>query len=140
MDYCNKLDKLVEDNNNYSKINFSLDNNYIFSLTGALEDNTNTNLSNKNNIDTRLDNISKLIYLQDWNKLHIINKKIKITEFLKELNLKNNFNINEIESEIFTRLENKQLNKKVVQYDSVNGKILDILCLAKDNNNNLILV
>jgi len=129
MDYNNRIDELITKYNNI---------NYVY----CFDDNKNTdkivnyfNQKNSNNVSDRIQKITDLVYYQDWNKLHIINKKIKIEEFIDNL-IKNNkdSNLTEIKKELINKLNNKKITKKNIQYDKLNGKILDILCLHKQND------
>jgi hypothetical protein len=125
MDYNNRIDKLIDKYNNI---------NYVY----CFKDNKEKIINNYNNnitISDRIQKITDLVYNQDWSKLHIINKKIKIEEFMDNL-IKNNNNSNliDIKKEIIIKLKDKKITKKDIQYDKVNGKILDILCLQKKNN------
>lgn len=125
MDYNNRIDKLISKYNNI---------NYVYCFKDNKEKIIN-NYNNNNTISDRIQKITDLVYYQDWNKLHIINKKIKIEEFMNNLiKNNNNSNLEEIKKELINKLNNKQLTKKYIQYDKVNGKILDILCLHKKND------
>ena len=125
MDYNNRIDKLISKYNNI---------NYVYCFKDNKEKIIN-NYNNNNTISDRIQKITDLVYYQDWNKLHIINKKIKIEEFMNNLiKNNNNFNLEKIKKELINKLNNKQLTKKYIQYDKVNGKILDILCLHKKND------
>jgi len=125
MDYNNRIDKLISKYNNI---------NYVYCFKDNKEKIIN-NYNNNNTISDRIQKITDLVYYQDWNKLHIINKKIKIEEFMDNL-IKNNNNSNlvNIKKEILIKLNDKKITKKDIQYDKINGKILDILCLHKKNN------
>lgn len=125
MDYNNRIDILI---NKYNNIN------YVYYFKDNKQKIIN-NYTKKNSISDRIQKITDLVYYQDWNKLHIINKKIKIEEFMNNLiKNNNNSNLEEIKKELINKLNNKQLTKKYIQYDKVNGKILDILCLHKKND------
>lgn len=129
MNYSQRIDDIIIKNINMTKINFTLDNNFDLDISNEILKSENLDLNN------RLNEITRLVYCQDWNKLHKINKKIKVEEFFSQLILKNdNYDFTEIQNELINRIENKNLNKKDVQYDKINGRILDILCLNKDNN------
>ena len=129
MNYSQRIDDIIIKNINMTKINFTLDNNFDLDISNEILKSENLDLNN------RLNEITRLVYCQDWNKLTKINKKIKVEEFFSQLILKNdNYDFTEIQNELINRIENKNLNKKDVQYDKINGRILDILCLNKDNN------
>mgnify|MGYP006088028331 CR=1 FL=1 len=89
----------------------------------------------KNNHDesNKLNEIMEHVYKQEWKRLNIINKRIKIEEFINKLKKKYN-NIDIILKELIELLNNKKLLNKYIQYDKINGEILDILCLNKKNN------
>ena len=125
MDYNNRIDILI---NKYNNIN------YVYYFKDNKQKIIN-NYTKKKFISDRIQKITDLVYYQDWNKLHIINKKIKIEEFMNNLiKNNNNSNLEEIKKELINKLNNKQLTKKYIQYDKINGKILDILCLHKKND------
>ena len=122
MDYNKRIDNLII---KYNKVN------YIYNFQSK----TNKSFDDNNNINQRLEKISEMAYFQDWQKLHIIQKKIKIEEFIDNLMIKNKeSNLKDIKIELINKLNNKNLHKKDIQYDKLNGKILDILCLNKQDS------
>ena len=133
MDFNNRLNLLINKYRNYNYINYYDNQNNIDNklyISKYLQDNLN-----KSNVSERIKNITDMVYNQDWSKLHNTNKKIKIQEFIKKLQINNqDFNLNEIESELLEKLKNKKLKNKDIQYDKLNGIILDITCLNKKNN------
>ena len=127
MDYESRIDNIrkklninnnltIEENNNDNKIT-----TYFNSIQ-----------SNDLNIQNRITKISELAYLNDWHKLHIIHKKIKLEEFINNLN--NYTNLDDIKTKLIKLLYDKKILKKHITYDKINGKILDILILEKENN------
>tara|TARA_B110000208_G_scaffold60299_1_gene78535 strand:+ start:1295 stop:1711 length:417 start_codon:yes stop_codon:yes gene_type:complete len=133
MDFNNRLNILINKYRNYNYINYHKENinidNKLY-ISKYLEENLN-----KSNITDRIKNVTDMVYNQDWKKLHFTNRKIKIQEFIKKLIIKNpNSNLNKIELEILEKLKNKKINNKEIQYDKLNGMILDITCLNKKNN------
>lgn len=119
MDYNKRIDNLII---KYNKINF------IYNFQSK----TNTSFPDETSTHEKIKKITDLAYCQDWTKLHLIQKKIKIDEFIDNLISKNKeSNLEDIKKDLIERLNNKQLNKKHIQYDKLNGKILDILCLNK---------
>ena len=64
--------------------------------------------------------------------MHIIHKKIKLEEFINNLN--NYTNLDDIKTKLIKLLYDKKILKKHITYDKINGKILDILILEKENN------
>lgn len=131
MDYFKRIDNIILKNKNLCIENSFNDNNQKEEIINYL----NNDFISNNDIIDKIKNITDMVYFQDWKKLHIINKKIKIIEFLDNLNNKKKFeNIEEIKKLLIDKLFNKKLNKKFIQYDSINGKILDITCLSINNN------
>ena len=125
MDYNNRIDKLITKYNNI---------NYVYCFKDNKEKIIN-NCNKNNSISDRIQKITDLVYYQDWNKLHIINKKIKIEEFMDNLiKNNNNSNLEDIKKKLINKLNSKKITKKDIQYDKINGKILDILCLHKKND------
>ena len=122
MDYNKRIDNLII---KYNKINF------IYNFQSK----TNTSFADDTSTQEKIKKITDLAYCQDWTKLHIIQKKIKIEEFIDNLISKNKkSNLEDIKKDLIERLNNKKLNKKHIQYDILNGKILDILCLNKQDS------
>jgi len=131
MDFNHRLDILINKYRNYNYINkfnnkMNLDNKLYISK--YLEENLN-----KSNVTSRIKNITDMIYNQEWRKLHFTNKKIKIKEFINKLKINNpNTNLDEVENEILNEIKNK--NKIKIEYDKLNGYILDITNLNIKNN------
>ena len=82
MNYSQRIDDIIIKNINMTKINFTLDNNFDLDISNEILKSENLDLNN------RLNEITRLVYCQDWNKLHKINKKIKVEEFFSQLILK----------------------------------------------------
>ena len=73
MDYNNRIDKLIIKYNNI---------NFIYSFNDTKNKEKIINYYNKNStISNRIQKITDLVYYQEWNKLHIINKKRRIYGF-----------------------------------------------------------
>ena len=125
MNYNKRIDDLIE---HYNKVN------YLYNYNDNKDKVKDVLEKNPSNVSERIKNITDLVYLQEWKKLHIINKKIKIEEFIEKLKTEeNNSNLNEIKK-IIENLYNKKLSNKDIQYDKINGKILDILCIIKEDD------
>lgn len=126
MNYNKRIDDLIE---HYNKVN------YLYNYNDNKDKVKDVLEKNPSNVSERIKNITDLVYLQEWKKLHIINKKIKIEEFIEKLKTEeNNSNLNEIKKKIIENLYNKKLSNKDIQYDKINGKILDILCIIKEDD------
>lgn len=130
MDYDKRIDNLVKKYNKVNYINSYNENNKKEEIIEYL----NKETESEESIDKRIQKITDMVYYRDWNKLHMINKKVKILEFLDNLKKNNNIELDEIQDELLNLLKKKLLTKKIIQYDSLNGKILDILCLNKVND------
>lgn len=126
MNYNKRIDNLIE---HYNKVNYIYNyNDNKDKVKDAIEKKPST-------VSERIKNITDLVYLQEWKKLHIINKKIKIEEFVDKLKTEENqSNLNEIKKLLIDNLHNKKLTNKDIQYDKINGKILDILCIFKEDD------
>ncbi len=76
------------------------------------------------------------VYKKPWNKMNIIHKKIKLEEFVNNLDIEDFEMKKHLKSQFVTMLKNKKLTKKTeVEYDAVNGKIISIPSLKYKNNN-----
>ena len=76
------------------------------------------------------------VYKKPWNKMNIIHKKIKLEEFINNLDIEDLEIKKHLKSQFVSMLKNKKLTKKnEVEYDAVNGKIISIASLKYKNNN-----
>lgn len=77
------------------------------------------------------------IYKKEWNKLNNIHKQIKIKQFVNnKLNINNKKEEDDLKRTLTNLVKTKQLTqKKTVNYDSFNGKIISINCLKFNNGN-----
>ncbi len=76
------------------------------------------------------------VYKKPWNKMNIIHKKIKLEEFVNNLDIDDLEMKKHLKSQFVSMLKNKKLTKKnEVEYDAVNGKIISIPSLKYKNNN-----
>ena len=119
MDYNTRID-IIRDKLNINNISNNKINKYFNSV----------NITDSN-IQDRITKITELAYCNDWNRLHLIHKRIKLEEFINGLN--NYTNLDEIKEQLIELLNNKKILKKHVIYDKINGKLLDILILERDN-------
>ena len=119
MDYNTRID-IIRDKLNINNISNNNINKYFNSV----------NITDSN-IQDRITKITELAYCNDWNRLHLIHKRIKLEEFINGLN--NYTNLDEIKEQLIELLNNKKILKKHVIYDKINGKLLDILILERDN-------
>jgi hypothetical protein len=76
------------------------------------------------------------VYKKPWNKMNIVHKKLKIEEFVNNLDIDDLEIKKHLKSQFVSMLKNKKLTKKnEVEYDPVNGKIISIPSLKYKNNN-----
>jgi hypothetical protein len=76
------------------------------------------------------------VYKKPWNKLNIIHKKIKLDEYVNNLDIEDSEIKKHLKSQFASMLKNKKLTKKnEVEYDAINGKIISISSLKYKNNN-----
>jgi hypothetical protein len=76
------------------------------------------------------------VYKKPWNKMNIIHKKIKLEEFVNNLDIDDLEMKKHLKSQFVSMLKNKKLTKKnEVEYDAINGKIISIPSLKYKNNN-----
>ena len=76
------------------------------------------------------------VYKKPWNKMNIIHKKIKLDEYVNNLDIEDLEIKKHLKSQFVLMLKNKKLTKKnEVEYDAVNGKIISIASLKYKNNN-----
>tara|TARA_B100000745_G_scaffold299627_1_gene250890 strand:+ start:1339 stop:1965 length:627 start_codon:yes stop_codon:yes gene_type:complete len=96
------------------------------------------------NLDIMLEKTNIEIYKTKWSRLSEslkLNRIYKFVDFLvKKHNLEENVS-NSLRKDLFNAVKNKQITKSnQVKYDIDNGKILNILHLEYDNNNNKFLL
>jgi hypothetical protein len=127
MDYNERIDYIRNKLNIYNNIN--IEENNITKISNYF----NSINTDDNNLQERITKITELAYCNEWNRLHIIHKKIKLEEYIDNLN--NYTNLDEIKKQLIELLDKKKILKKHVIYDKINGKLLDILILEKDTNN-----
>jgi len=96
------------------------------------------------NLDVMLEKANIEIYKTKWSRLSEslkLNRIYKFVDFLvKKHNLEENAS-NSLRKDLFKAIKSKQITKSnQVKYDIDNGKILNILHLEYDNNNNTFLL
>lgn len=75
---------------------------------------------------TQEDNFDDM-YKRPWNKLNIIHKILKMKQYVKSLNIKNEDESKELIDQLIVLLKNKNLTKKdKIEYDEKNGKIISV--------------
>lgn len=142
MDYEKQINTII-DNNDIYKLKSMLDDctdplyekliNDILIFKNHKKENKKTVI--KSDISERLSKIDDYVYRRPWKKLHEIQKKNKIEEYLKNylFNAPDD-NIKKIREMIIDDFNKKRLNSaKNVTYDSVGAVILNINNLEYDN-------
>jgi hypothetical protein len=79
------------------------------------------------------------LYNKPWTKLNLIHKKIKIKEYINNLNNINTDDKSLLIDSLIKLLESKVLTKKnMVEYNQTEGKIISIYMLKYENNKYII--
>lgn len=73
------------------------------------------------------------LYLKPWSKITQIHKIIKIKEFVKNLEIKNQNKSEKLKDTLIELIKDKKIKIKI-NYDSTKGKIISIANLSYDNN------
>lgn len=81
------------------------------------------NIPDPNDMTTMWDDINKSIYMKPWLRLHKNHKKIKLNEYIDSLVIKDASEKKKIKKLLIEKLENKELQKKNVEYSISNSKI-----------------
>lgn len=142
MDYEKKIDAIIENNEIY-KLKSMLDDcteplnekmiNDILVFKNHIKESKKTVI--KSDINERLAKIDDYIYRRPWKKLHEIQKKTKLEEYLKNYLFNAPIdNIKYIKEMIMEDFSKKKLNSaKNVTYDSTGAVILNINNLEYNN-------
>lgn len=128
-EYYNNIKLYLNKNNNHEYDNIL--NNYIEENNITNEIIESENLTITESINTMSDDY---IYKKPWNKLNIIHKKIKIKEFINNLNIEKKEKQNLINKFILLVNEKKITKKNDINYDEDNGVITSIPLLKHKNN------
>ncbi len=104
----------------------------------TIQENDITEQNTPTEVITETDGVytEDFVYKKPWNKMNIIHKKIKLEEFVNNLDIEDLEMKKHLKSQFISMLKNKKLTKKnEVEYDPVNGKIISIPSLKYKNNN-----
>ena len=146
MDYESEIDKIK---NNF-KVNFlrcveedCKDEEYINKVKDLICYYTNKEKDidsinyYESNIQTRLGSLENLVYKRPWNKLDVIQKKIKLDEFVKEFFIIKNNSKDVIIKKLYKSFNDNKLNSsKFVHYEPLTSKILEIVNLTYNKEKN----
>ena len=127
-DYTQRIDKLL--NKYRNEMYIYIHNERNDEEKHIIEEYLDNNII-KSNLSERIDRITNLIYTQEWTKLKIDYKKYKIKEYIEELKIHNG---EKLIIELNNLLKSNKLNKKYINYDKINGKIINILCIIKKDD------
>jgi hypothetical protein len=129
LDIYAKKHKIDIDLPNYKMIKETID---------TIQENDITEQNTPTEVMTETDGVytEDFVYKKPWNKMNIIHKKIKLEEFVKNLDIEDLEMKKHLKSQFISMLKNKKLTKKnEVEYDPINGKIISIPSLKYKNNN-----
>jgi len=146
MDYESEIDKIRND----FKVNFlrcveedCKDEEYINKVKDLICYYTNKEKDidsinyYESNIQTRLGSLENLVYKRPWNKLDVIQKKIKLDEFVKEFFIIKNNSKDVIIKKLYKSFNDNKLNSsKFVHYEPLTSKILEIVNLTYNKEKN----
>jgi hypothetical protein len=137
---------LQQDNQNYS---ITDQNNKIINSDNKITDQNNKIIDQNNKITDQNNKISKsdtekggnitetetidYLYLKPWSKLTQIHKVIKIKEFVNNLDIINQLEIEILKDNIINQIKEKKIKNKI-NYDETKGKILSISNLSFNND------
>lgn len=135
-EYYKNIIKLREDNKIYKYKN-ELEGNlilteeskeYINSILNNIKTKSNKKLNTVDGIFNEMDN---LVYKRYWHKLKPIHQKMKLTEYIKNLNISNKLNENKLINNLYDLIDKKILTKKkLVDYDPFKACITNINILT----------
>ena len=130
--YESLLYNLSQNNLNYIWLN-----NYYDSLVNINKTDTEKiiDTQGEKNIDISNVDSDKYLYTKSWSKLNIIHKKLKIKEFVNNLQINCDIDRIQLLDKLNELIKLKILTKKdAVNYDEINGKIISLSNLQYNNN------
>ncbi len=130
--YKSLLNNLSENDSNYMWLN-----NYYESLVNINKTDTEKVIDSHTEKNTDIPNIDseKYLYTKSWSKLNVIHKKLKIKEFVNNLQINCNIEREQLLDKLNDLIKLKILTKKeAVNYDEINGKIVSLSNLQYNNN------
>ena len=114
-------------------LNYLWLNNYYNSLVNINK--TDTDIHTEKNTDVSNVHSDKYLYTKPWSKLNIVHKKLKIKEFVNNLQINCDIDRMQLLDKLNELLKLKILTKKdAVNYDEINGKIISLSNLQYRNN------
>ena len=134
----NNLELYYLNNLKKSCLKKNLNDNLINKKINSIDKNISDTVSVSES-DTNLHNLDDYVFKKDWNKLHLTHKKIKIKQFVKNLNITDTNEKKDLINKLIGLLNNKKLTKKTtVNYNIEEGFITSIPNLEFKNNKYII--
>ena len=118
-------------------LNYLWLNNHYDSLVNINKTDTEKmiDIHTEKNTDVSNANSDKYLYTKSWSKLNIVHKKLKIKEFVNNLQINCETDRVQLLDKLNELLKLKILTKKdAVNYDEINGKIISLSNLQYKNN------
>jgi hypothetical protein len=120
-----------------SDLNYIWLNNHYESLVNINKTDTEKMIDTHTEKKTDISHIDsdKYLYTKSWSKLNIIHKKLKIKEFVNNLQINCDTERKQLLDKLNDLIRLKILTKKdAVNYDEINGKIISLSNLQYNNN------
>jgi hypothetical protein len=118
-------------------LNYIWLNNYYDSLVNINKTDTEKiiDIHTEKNIDISNIDSDKYLYTKSWSKLNVIHKKLKIKEFVNNLQINCDIERTQLLEKLNELIKLKILTKKdAVNYDEINGKVISLSNLQYNNN------
>jgi len=118
-------------------LNYIWLNNHYESLVNINKTDTEKMIDTHTEKKTDISHIDsdKYLYTKSWSKLNIIHKKLKIKEFVNNLQINCDTERTQLLDKLNDLIRLKILTKKdAVNYDEINGKIISLSNLQYNNN------
>ena len=118
-------------------LNYIWLNNHYDSLVNINKTDTEKiiDIHTEKNIDISNIDSDKYLYTKSWSKLNVIHKKLKIKEFVNNLQINCDIERTQLLEKLNELIKLKILTKKdAVNYDEINGKIISLSNLQYNNN------
>jgi hypothetical protein len=118
-------------------LNYIWLNNHYESLVNINKTDTEKMIDTHTEKNTDISHIDsdKYLYTKSWSKLNIIHKKLKIKEFVNNLQINCDTERKQLLDKLNDLIRLKILTKKdAVNYDEINGKIISLSNLQYNNN------
>jgi hypothetical protein len=137
-----EMEEIID--NLYSKyllnlISYMKNNNIDYNWIEKQLQKPDTEMVTETSSDSKMILSTDNLYNKPWTKLNLIHKKIKIKEYVNNLNFINTDEKSSLINSLVLLLESKVLTKKnTVEYNESDGKIISIYQLKYENNKYII--